>query len=384
MDIKVISIKSYGQNSIYPITIGAELANAGYRIREIAGPGSKLAAIISNPKIFRLYGESLSNSLRQVGFEVAAWEMRDGERYKNLRSLESALEFLSGKRLTRSDTIIALGGGVVGDLAGFAASVYLRGISFIQVPTTLLSMIDSSVGGKTGLNTHFGKNLVGSFYQPRGVLIDEGTLSTLPVRELTAGFCEAVKHAALSGPKLLAQTSDFLNAYPTTELSKRISKEKVRKELIGLIGENVSFKAKIVRQDPTESLDRRDAKSRKILNFGHTFAHALEMVTNYRYFRHGEAVGYGILFAAELSKKLELIDENELQCLNDVVRRAGSLPTLDHIDGNALLEAFEFDKKQVSGSLQWVLLKGIGNPIILSGKDVPASAVKHALKKVLR
>lgn len=384
MTVRAISIRTPRSSSAYEITIGNGLLPdvGAWAVRSV-GPAAKRIAIISNPKVFGLYGDEAVASLKMSGFQVFTWLMKDGERYKSLRSLEAAVEFLSECRLTRSDAVLALGGGVVGDLAGFTASIYLRGIPFLQVPTTLLSMIDSSVGGKTGVNTKFGKNLVGSFYQPNGVLVDIDTLATLPSRELTAGLCEAVKHGALSGPRLFEQTADFLERRPINFRDVIHSDRNLRSALISLIYAQIGFKAKIVRQDEHEELGRRDAKSRKILNFGHTFGHALEKVTEFRRFKHGEAVGYGIIFAAELSKILELIDQNELECLNDVVHRAGVLPPLHEIDARQIFEAFQFDKKLISESVQWVLLKKIGQPVILSGKEVPSSAVKQALGIIL-
>ena len=219
MPIKTVTIKTPKGSSAYEIRIGAgTLSGVAGVVKETIGPEVKRIAIISNPNVFGLYGHCVVESLERAGLSVSVWKMKDGERYKNVRSLESALNFLSESRLTRSDAVLALGGGVVGDLAGLAASIYLRGIPFFQVPTTLLSMIDSSVGGKTGVNTKFGKNLVGSFYQPRAVLVDIETLSTLNDRELTAGFCEAVKQGALSGRKLFAKTSRFLANYRDGDL----------------------------------------------------------------------------------------------------------------------------------------------------------------------
>ncbi|MEP6848727.1 MAG: 3-dehydroquinate synthase [Acidobacteriota bacterium] len=375
-----ITITTPRSSSAYEIKIGCcLLGDLGGWVEKTVGEGVRRVVVISNPTIFAIYGERTVSNLKRTGYQVSTWLMKDGERHKSLRSLGSLLQFLSENRLTRSDALVALGGGVVGDLTGFAASVYLRGIPFLQVPTTLLSMIDSSVGGKTGVNTEFGKNLVGAFYQPKGVLIDVETLETLPPRELTAGFCETVKQGALSGDKLFRQTADFLRSHSPDN----ITEPDRQMELVNLIDSQVSFKAAIVKQDERESIGRDDAKSRKILNFGHTFGHALEKVTRYRRFKHGEAVGHGIIFAGHLSKILELLDQNELEWLNGVVHQVGNLPTLKDINPTNILDAFQFDKKLVSESLQWVLLKKIGQPVILSGKEVPSSAVKQALKKVL-
>ena len=326
----------------------------------------------------------MSSSLVEAGFEVFHYLMKDGEQHKSLKTAQSALGAMSKAGLTRTDAVVALGGGVVGDLAGFASAIYLRGIAFLQIPTTLLSMIDSSVGGKTGVNTAFGKNLIGAFHQPAGVLIDPGVLKTLPVRELTAGLCEMVKHGAIGGKPLLKQTADLLSKFPVETFAGNFEISNFRSEISDLIAANVAFKATIVAGDERESSKRLDRRSRKILNFGHTLAHALEKVTNYKYFKHGEAVGYGILFAAGLSKSLALCDEKDVKLLNDVVQCVGTLPLLANIDRNEVFEAFKFDKKHLAGSLQMVLLKGIGKPVILTEKDIPRVTTQKVLKELLQ
>ena len=190
------------QNLEYEIKIGHNIQNdCGEWARKSLSKDTRKIALVSNRKVFSLYGETVEKSLKKAGFDTFVWLMKDGETHKNFRSLETALKFFSRHQIKRTDAVVALGGGVVGDLAGFAAAIYLRGIDFLQIPTTLLAMIDSSVGGKTAVNTEFGKNLVGAFHQPKGVLIDVETLKTLPRRELTAGFCEAVKQAAIAEPK---------------------------------------------------------------------------------------------------------------------------------------------------------------------------------------
>jgi 3-dehydroquinate synthase len=366
------------RGSSYTISIASgSLARVGSCARSCARD-SRLAFIVSNPTIFRLYGDAVAASLATSGFEVSSYLVRDGEKYKTLRTAESALEAFSSAGLTRTDMVVALGGGIVGDLAGFAAAIYLRGIKFIQVPTTLLAMIDSSVGGKTGVNTAFGKNLTGAFHQPSGVLIDPQVLSTLPSRELTAGFCEMVKHGALAGRELLAATDETLARFAS---GPAVGTERAMSELIRA---NVEFKASIVASDERESSKRRDSKSRKILNFGHTLAHALEKVTSYTYFRHGEAVGYGILFAAELSKNLALCAEKDVNLLRDVVHRVGVLPSLAAIDQEEVLTAFSSDKKVIGGELHMVLLKGIGKPVIVSETDIPKPLLKRTLKQLFR
>ncbi|MBS1794525.1 MAG: 3-dehydroquinate synthase [Acidobacteria bacterium] len=383
MNEKSVTVSLSGQPHRYRIELGYQrLRAAGDWARACLAPATTRVVVVSNPKVFRLYGETVRESLEKAGFAASVFLMKDGEKHKNLRSHEQLLKFVSERRLTRSDAIVALGGGVVGDLAGFGAAVYLRGIAFLQIPTTLLAMIDSSVGGKTGVNSDFGKNLIGAFHQPHGVLIDVETLRTLPARELTAGFCEAVKHGAIAGRELFDRTARFLETYKIERFRRFFADENFPAALTELLAAQVAFKAAIVMNDEREDLARTDGKSRKILNFGHTLGHALEKVTGYRYFKHGEAVGYGILFAAELAKKLEILGENELKLLNGVMQRVGRLPDLRNIELENVISAFSFDKKNIGRSLQWILLRGIGRPVIVSNDDLPESAIPEVLRKI--
>ncbi len=382
---KPITVKLRENPHEYEIKIGHDLLKtSGDWAQTCLSDKTAKIGIVSNAKIFRLYGETVRKSLVKAGFEVFVFLMKDGEKHKNLRSFENLLKFIGENKLARTDAVVALGGGVVGDLAGFAAAVFLRGIAFLQIPTTLLAMIDSSVGGKTGVNSDFGKNLVGAFHQPNGVLIDTETLKTLPNRELVAGFCEAVKHGAISSRHLFDQTANFLENYPPKNFRKNFSDGEFLSKLENLLAAQVAFKSEIVMNDEREAADRTDAKSRKILNFGHTLGHALEKVTDYKYFKHGEAVGYGILFAAELSKMLEILDENELKLLNDVFQNVGNLPKTKNIEIEKIVQAFSFDKKNIGQTLQWILLKRIGEPIILSNKEISQKSLKESLKKILQ
>lgn len=382
---EIVEIRLSGQTRGYNINIGSNLLeNCGDWVKSSLPANAKKIVIISNPKVFSLYGEKIVENLERENFQVFVCKIGDGEKYKSLKTLEKTLRFLGENKLKRTDAIIALGGGVVGDLAGFAAAVYLRGIAFLQIPTTLLSMIDSSVGGKTGVNTDFGKNLIGAFHQPSGVLIDVSVLKTLSSRELTAGFCEAVKQGAISDQKLFSQTAGFLEKYQPKNFKKYFSDTEFTGKLEKLIAAQVSFKAEIVKGDEQEDLDRKDSRARKILNFGHTVAHALEKITDYKYFKHGEAVGYGILAAAEISKNVANFVQDELKSLNDVVKMAGNLPTTENIDIDKVIEAFSFDKKNVGSSLQWVLLEKIGQPIIIESRHINDSIIKNSIIKVLR
>jgi 3-dehydroquinate synthase len=369
----------------YEIEIGANaLDHVGRIARGSLSAHARRIAVVSNARVFKLYGAGVVRDLRAAGFNVSHWLMGDGERHKNLRTAERALAFFSGSKLERTDAVVALGGGVVGDLAGFAAAVYLRGIAFLQVPTTLLAQIDASVGGKTAVNTPEGKNLIGAFHQPRAVVISTGTLLTLPPRELTAGWCEAIKQGAVGSRRLFEQTRRFLDAERTGEAARAPETGHRRAgELAELIAAQCSFKAKIVAADEREDAGRTDARSRRILNFGHTAAHALEAITHYRRFRHGEAVGYGILVAAEISQRLGMLDASGLESLRACVRLAGRLPRADDLDERALLRAIASDKKSVGGHVRWVLLEGIGQPRIVGGQEIPPRVVRAALRAAL-
>lgn len=384
MTTQKVKIDVGARAASYEISIGGDLlATSGKWARRCLGTGAKKIVIVSNPKVFKLYGELAVESIGKAGFTVSHVLIGDGERYKNLGSVDAVLKAFGAAGLARTDAVMALGGGVVGDLAGFAAAIYLRGIAFLQVPTTLLSMIDSSVGGKTGVNSAYGKNLTGAFHQPAGVLIDTSSLATLPRRELAAGFCEAIKQGAIGGKKLLDQTATFLAACPPAGLAAAVDGSDVSSAISDLIASQVAFKAGIVAGDERESASRVDGRSRKILNFGHTLAHALEKVTAYKYFKHGEAVGYGILFAAAVSNSLALLHSKDVKLLNDVVHRVGPLPPLADIDPHEVIEAFKFDKKQLSGGLEMVLLKGIGKPVIVTERDIPTNTIKTVLRDLL-
>jgi 3-dehydroquinate synthase len=374
-----------GARENYEIEIGENALDAlGDIARRSLSPHARRVAVVSNERVFTLYGAGVVRNLRAAGFNVSHWLMGEGERHKNLRTAERALAFFSASKLERTDAVVALGGGVVGDLAGFAAAVYLRGIAFLQTPTTLLAQIDASVGGKTAVNTPDGKNLIGAFHQPRAVVISTETLLTLPARELTAGWCEAIKQGAVGSRRLFERTSRFLVAERTSETARDVySAQRRADELADLIAAHCSFKAKIVADDEREDIGRTDARSRRILNFGHTTAHALEAVTHYRRFRHGEAVGYGMLVAAEISARLGMLDASELESLRACVRLAGRLPRADDLDERAVLRAIASDKKSVGGHIRWVLLERIGQARIVGGEEIPPRVVRAALRAAL-
>lgn len=390
-ELKTLSVPvRLGGGRGYRVEIGAgALALLGETARARLPKEARKVALVSNERVFGLYGRCAVASLRAAGFEVSHWLMGEGERFKTMRTAERVLQFLSAAGLERSDAVVALGGGVVGDVAGFAAALYLRGVAFVQAPTTLLAQIDSSVGGKTGVNTGAGKNLVGAFHQPSAVIVDTATLNSLPRRELTAGWCEAVKQGAVGERRLFERTKRFL-----TEEAHRASNRPAGagvvesdagrdEELARIIAAQCAFKARIVVGDERESLGRNDARSRKILNFGHTVGHALEAVTSYRRFRHGEAVGYGCLAAGEISRRLGLLDPSELESLREAVALAGRLPGAADLDAETIGRALRKDKKAVGGSVRWVLLEGLGRARVVDGREVPARVVHASVRAAL-
>lgn len=361
----------------YEIGIGRGLLTAAGRdARRCLGKQAQRMVLVSNRKVFELYGPAVTRSIEARGFAVWPWLIGDGERFKSMRTVAGAIQFLSENRLERDDGVVALGGGVVGDVAGFAAATYLRGIPFIQIPTTLLAQIDSSVGGKTGVNLPAGKNLVGAFHQPHAVIIDIETLATLPPRELVAGWCESIKQGAVGSRKLFKQTADFL-----TRLNA--GGALVSSQLEDLVAVHCAFKASIVAADEREDSARHDRRSRRILNFGHTIAHALEAVTGYRRFRHGEAVGHGMLVAGELSKHLGLLQPSELELLRQGVRLCGPLPAANDLDLRAITDAMARDKKRFRGHVQWILLERIGHPRIVDGKEISPRLLRQSLSNAL-
>ena len=380
----VLAVRLPARQRKYEIKIGADLlSQSGREVRVVLGSDSRRIALISNPTVFAIYGKRALESLKASHFKTFHWLMPEGEQHKTLNSWKRALAFLSESGLERGDAVVALGGGVVGDLAGFAAASYLRGIAFVQVPTTLLAQIDASVGGKTGVNLPAGKNLVGAFHQPRLVIIDTLTLATLPERELTSGWCEAVKQGAVGSRKLFAQTRRLLNR-SGTDFSLWLSREESQTEVCATIAAHCHFKAAIVAGDELEEIGRVDHRSRRILNFGHTTAHALEKLTDYRRFRHGEAVGYGMLVAAEISKNIGMLAPEELESLRDTVRLCGPLPAAHDLSIDEIISAMKADKKSLAGVTKWVLLERIGRARIVDGSQIDRRILRLSLRAGLR
>lgn len=371
-----ITTRPHGRE--YEVIVGYELLNQiGKHARSCLGDGAGKVAVISNPTVSSLYAAGVFRSLKREGFIASKILVGDGERSKNLSTVEHNLKLLSANNFERTDAVLALGGGVVGDIAGFTAAIYQRGIRFIYAPTTLLAQVDSSVGGKTGVNLAAGKNLVGSFHQPAGVVTDVATLQTLPRRELIAGLYECIKQGAVGGRPLFDRTSSLI--------TRIVSKSSVLPdEMADLISAHCKFKASIVKNDEKEKLNGTTRQSRRILNFGHTVGHALESITNYRRFRHGEAVGLGMLVAAEISNRLGLLKTSELDLLKETVRQCGPMPRTADLNYGAVLKAITLDKKSVSGVVQWVLLEGIGKPRIVSGNQIGAKVIRESLRNTLK
>jgi 3-dehydroquinate synthase len=332
--------------------------------------------VVSTADVWRHQGPRLEQGLHNVPYELLL--LPGGEERKRLSPIEAMAEQMVLRGGDRSSIVVAFGGGIVNDMAGFLAAIFMRGIPVLQVPSTLLGQVDAAIGGKTGVNLAAGKNLVGAFHQPAAVFIDTETLLSLPSRELVSGFCEMVKHGLIAGEDLLEQTVSCLRKVASNR------EFVLDRDFADLIARNCEFKASIVENDERESTARSDAKSRRILNFGHTTAHALEAITKYRVFRHGEAVGYGMLVAGELSRELGLLASGDLQSLRTAVALCGRLPRADKLDIDRIIRALQHDKKSVDGQINWVLLEGVGRPKIVDGRLISTKSLRHALRAGLQ
>lgn len=342
----------------YPIFIGESLiSNPELYTPYIKG---KQVMIVSNTTVAPLYLDQVKSALTQ--FDVDEVILPDGEEYKNLETLNLIFDALLSKRHNRTTTLIALGGGVIGDMTGFAASCYQRGVDFIQVPTTLLSQVDSSVGGKTAVNHPMGKNMIGAFYQPKAVIADISVLTTLPQRELSAGIAEVVKYGLICNQPFyqwLTDNMEALAAYDTKALATAI-------ELSCL------DKAKVVAQD------EREGGIRAILNLGHTFGHAIETHQGYGVWLHGEAVAAGMVMAADMSWRLGHISIEEVQALQSLLKRA-QLPCVPprEMSTQDFIDLMQVDKKVLDGQLRLVLLTAIGQAVVTS--DFSAATLQQTL-----
>jgi 3-dehydroquinate synthase len=342
----------------YPIVIGAGvLDDAALVARHVA---ARDVLVVTNDTVGPLYSARLFAAL--AGKRVHSVELPDGEQYKTLTVLERVFDALVAARMNRDACVVALGGGVIGDMAGFAAACYQRGVDFVQVPTTLLAQVDSAVGGKTGVNHPGGKNLIGAFHQPRAVLSDLGTLRTLPPRELRAGLAEVIKYGLIDDADFLAwieASVDSLLALDVEALAQAVLR-------------SCEIKARIV------AADEREHGQRALLNLGHTFGHALETAAGYGEWLHGEAVALGMLLAADLSQRLGYIDTADVTRVRELLRRAG-LPTEAPAIGAArALELMGMDKKVLQGRIRLVLLRKLGAGIVTG--DYPADALQATLR----
>jgi len=345
----------------YQINIGAGLLSQLGRDCKRLGLGTR-CAIISDRNVVPLYGRKVEASLARAGFEPTVLAVPAGETAKSFKTVQACYDQLAAKRLERKSFIVALGGGVVGDLAGFVAATYLRGVAFVQVPTTLLAQVDSSVGGKVGVNLKAGKNLVGSFYQPRLVLCDLNTLATLPVRELRAGLAEVIKYGIIYDAALFRRLE--------RDLPKLLRRD--ANTLAAVVARCCEIKAEVVRQDETES------GLRAILNFGHTLGHALEAISHYGKYLHGEAISIGQVAAAGLSRQVLALPGGHVTRITHLLEEAG-LPTeakLSRPQQQQLLNAMKLDKKVSRGEVKFVLAKRIGK--VEFGCSVPQAMVQKA------
>jgi len=344
----------------YPIHIGERLlSDAGLVTPHLDLPR---AAIVSNTTVAALYLQQLSAALRELKVEVISIIVEDGERYKDWATLNRIYDALLEGRCDRRTTLIALGGGVIGDLAGFAAATYMRGIPFVQVPTTLLAQVDSSIGGKTGINHPLGKNMIGAFYQPRLVLADTAVLESLPPRELSAGLAEVIKHG-------LVRDEGFV-AWLEQNVEKLLACEP--QALAHAVRRCCEIKAAVVAED------ERETGVRALLNFGHTFGHAIESGLGYGKWLHGEAVAAGMVMAADLSRRMGYIAQADVDRVVALLARV-RLPTAPpDVAPARLMELMALDKKAEAGQLRFILLDSIGAASIRA--EVPADLLQRALE----
>lgn len=325
----------------------------------------KKALVVSNPTLFKHYGEKVIASLESGGFEVTSCTLPPGERYKTLGSVQKIYDTALENRIERSSTMVALGGGVIGDMTGFAAATWLRGINFVQVPTTLLAMVDAAIGGKTGVNHPQGKNLIGAFHQPRLVLIDPEVLKTLPVREFRAGMAEVIKYGVIWDAELFSEM----------EQSKRLDQMRyIKPELIdSILIRSCQAKADVV------SKDEKEAGLRAILNYGHTIGHAVESLTGYRVVNHGEAVAIGMVAAGQIAMELGMWQKEETERQDALIQKAG-LPTRlpSGLDIEAVIESLQLDKKVKAGKVRFILPTQIG--VVKITDQVPSDTIRQVLQ----
>lgn len=343
----------------YPIHIGRNLiADAGLILPHLK---RKHVAIVTNSTVAPLYLDKLSQTLQDAGVSVIPIILPDGEAYKNTETLNKIYDALLQNRCERSTTLIALGGGVIGDLTGYAAATYLRGVPFIQIPTTLLSQVDSSVGGKTGINHPLGKNMIGAFYQPQVVLADIDTLKTLPAREFSAGMAEVIKYG-------LIRDAEFFN-WLEAHIEQLMALEE--SSISEAIYRSCQNKAEVVARDEHETGERA------LLNLGHTFGHAIENAMGYGVWLHGEAVAAGTMMAAGLSQRMGWLNDVEVARIHALLTKARLPLDAPKLGADKYLELMQMDKKVADGKIRLVLQQGIGKSVITS--DYDADKLRAAL-----
>lgn len=343
----------------YTIVCGTGILR--YATKEIASCG-KFSSVhfLSSPKVWRAIGKRIHNDLGVRNSNVVHLA-DDAETFKNLRTVESISRELVRSGADRKSLIVAVGGGVIGDVVGFVAASYLRGVALVHVPTTLVAQVDSSIGGKTGVNLPEGKNLVGAFYPPRLILTDPAVLRSLPVREFRGGLAEVIKHSIIADAKMFG--------YLEQNMAMVLRRDPAALEF--LIPRNAAIKARVVTKD------ERESGLREILNFGHTFAHALESTTKYRRYQHGEAVAWGMMAAALLAHEIGLCDADYVSRIVRLVRQIGPLPSWPRVPARSLIDAMRSDKKTLHGKLRFVLSPKLGKAD--SYDDIPLEAVQRVL-----
>ena len=344
----------------YPVYVGWGLIDKLPAKLEAVGAGGR-CFVVADQGVEHFVAAALQ-ALRTGGRSARLFTVLAGERSKNLDGLADIYAWLAAERAERRDVVIAIGGGVVTDLAGTAAATYLRGMPLVHVPTTLLAMVDAAIGGKVAVNLPTGKNMVGAFHQPKAVIADLAALATLPLRERRAGFAEVIKHAWIRDPAMLDDLER--DAAMLLTLGKSASD---RRRAVDLVGRNIAIKAAVV------SADERESELRMILNYGHTIAHALEAVTDYGRFLHGEALGIGLLGAARIAEEVIGLDSAIVERHREIMNRYGLPLAAPGVDAEAVQRAIRSDKKVSAGSVRWVLLKEPGRPVIRD--DVPPQLV---------
>jgi 3-dehydroquinate synthase len=349
-------------NAPYEITVRPGLLEQiGQILTELVG--ARRAAVVTDSHVDPILLPAVQKSLEAAGFEVIAAVIPAGEAHKSLAYVSSIYDRLLSAKIERSTPLLALGGGVVGDMAGFVAATVLRGVPFVQIPTTLLAMVDASIGGKTGVDHAMGKNLIGAFYQPTAVLIDPQVLRTLPPGQFRGGLAECIKHDLIRDEKGFARLETEMDSVLKLDMA----------DLTELIAHNAAIKAAVVEADPFEKGERAH------LNFGHTFGHAIESASGFAY-AHGEAVALGMTAATFVSRKLGTIDQTARQRIIAIIQKAG-LPTNGlTLETDRIMEAMQSDKKVAGGQLRFVLLEGIGRATLRD--DVPLELVRQAVESL--